>query len=126
MNAKENIVRFALAYPRVYGLLMAVIGAAIAGYFLIWPAIQMERHEAQIEYSAPFGATGGFMVLIGLVVLLLGGRVIDLAVMENRDRIERYGKTKVYIGYALIGIAFIVFYIFCDQYIAAHGYTETH
>lgn len=126
MARNEHLVRFALANPRIYGLIMAVIGAALAGYFLIWPAMQMEQNVAHVEYSAPLGAAGGFIVLLGLVVLVLGERAVGLALMEHSDRIEHYGQTKVYIGYAIVGLVFIAFYIYCDHYIAAHGYTETH
>ncbi|MBS1595099.1 MAG: hypothetical protein JST90_12330 [Bacteroidetes bacterium] len=126
MAGNEQLVKFALAYPRPFGLILAVIGAALAGYFLIWPAMQMEQQVAHVEYSAPFGAIGGYMVLMGLLILVLGDRIIDVAVMESSDRIARYGQTRVYIGYAVMFIAFIAFYIYCDMYIAAHGYTETH
>ncbi len=126
MAQNEQLVKFALTYPRSFGLILALIGAALAGYFLIWPAMQMEQQAAHVEYSAPFGAIGGYMVLMGLLILVLGDRIIDVAVMESSDRIARYGKTKVYIAYAVLIIFMMAFYFYCDHYISAHGYTETH
>ncbi len=124
MARNENLVKFALAYPRAFGLILVLLGAAMATYFLIWPAIQMERNVAHIEYSAPMGAVGGTTFLIGLLILVLGDMVIGLALMEHSDRIERYGQTRVYIVYGLLVLASFAFYFFCDQYIAAHGYVE--
>lgn len=126
MARNEQLVKFALAYPRVYGLITMLIGILLAGYFLVWPVMQMEQHAAHIEYSPPLGAVGALAVLLGLLILVFGQRVIGIALMEHHDRIDHYGKARVYVGYAILIVVSIAFYIYCDHYIAAHGYTETH
>ena len=124
MARNENLVKFAMAYPRAFGLILILIGACLAGYYLIWPAIQMERQVDHISYSSPVGAVGGLVVILGIITLIFGDAVVGISLMEHSDRIERYGKSKVYICYALLFLASIAFYIFCDHYIEAHGYKQ--